>query len=53
VAESIGPEVITNVFQGIGLDLEFPHTMKQVVSFFILIVIMILRPKGLFEGKRG
>jgi branched-chain amino acid transport system permease protein len=53
VAESIGPEVITTVFRGIGLDLEFPHTMKQVVSFFILIVIMILRPKGLFEGKRG
>ncbi len=53
VAESIGPELITNIFHGIGLDLEFPHTMKQVVSFFILIVIMILRPKGLFEGKRG
>jgi branched-chain amino acid transport system permease protein len=53
VAESIGPEVITNIFRAIGLDLEFPHTMKQVVSFFILIVIMILRPKGLFEGKRG
>jgi branched-chain amino acid transport system permease protein len=53
VAESIGPELITNIFRGIGLDLEFPHTMKQVVSFFILIVIMILRPQGLFEGKRG
>jgi branched-chain amino acid transport system permease protein len=53
VAESIGPEVITNIFRGIGLDLEFPHTMKQVVSFFILIIIMILRPKGLFGGKRG
>ena len=53
VAESIGPELITSIFRGIGLDLEFPHTMKQVVSFFILIVIMILRPKGLFEGKRG
>jgi branched-chain amino acid transport system permease protein len=53
VAESIGPELITNIFRGIGLDLEFPHTMKQVVSFFILIIIMILRPKGLFEGKRG
>jgi branched-chain amino acid transport system permease protein len=53
VAESIGPEVITNIFRGIGLDLEFPHTMKQVVSFFILIVIMILRPRGLLGGKRG
>jgi branched-chain amino acid transport system permease protein len=53
VAESIGPEVITNIFHGIGLDLEFPHTMKQVVSFFILIIIMILRPKGLLGGKRG
>jgi branched-chain amino acid transport system permease protein len=53
VAESIGPELITNIFRGIGLDLEFPHTMKQVVSFFILIIIMILRPKGLFGGKRG
>ena len=53
VAESIGPELITNIFRGIGLDLEFPHTMKQVVSFFILIIIMILRPQGLFEGKRG
>ncbi len=53
VAESIGPELITSIFRGMGLDLEFPHTMKQVVSFFILIVIMILRPKGLFEGKRG
>jgi len=53
VAESIGPEVITNIFRGIGLDLEFPHTMKQVVSFFILIIIMILRPKGLLGGKRG
>jgi len=27
--------------------------MKQVVSFFILIVIMILRPQGLFGGKKG
>jgi len=53
VAESVGPELITNIFHGVGLDLEFPHTMKQVVSFFILIVIMILRPQGLFEGKRG
>jgi len=53
VAESIGPELITSIFRGVGLALEFPHTMKQVVSFFILIVIMILRPKGLFEGKRG
>jgi branched-chain amino acid transport system permease protein len=53
VAESIGPEVITNIFHGVGLDLDFPHTMKQVVSFFILIIIMILRPKGLFGGKRG
>ncbi len=52
VAESIGPELITNIFHGVGLDLEFPHTMKQVVSFFILIVIMILRPQGLFGGKR-
>jgi branched-chain amino acid transport system permease protein len=53
VAESIGPELITNLFHGVGLDLEFPHTMKQVVSFFILIVIMILRPQGLFGGKKG
>ena len=27
VAESIGPELITNIFHGVGLDLEFPHTM--------------------------
>jgi branched-subunit amino acid ABC-type transport system permease component len=53
VAESIGPELITNIFHGIGLDLDFPHTMKQVVSFFILIVIMLLRPQGLFGGKKG
>jgi branched-chain amino acid transport system permease protein len=53
VAESIGPELITNIFHGIGLDLDFPNTMKQVVSFFILIVIMILRPQGLFGGKKG
>jgi branched-chain amino acid transport system permease protein len=53
VAESVGPELITNIFHGIGLDLDFPHTMKQVVSFFILIVIMILRPQGLFGGKKG
>lgn len=53
VAESVGPELMTNLFQGIGLELEFPQTMKQVVSFFILIVIMILRPQGLFGGKRG
>ena len=53
VAESIGPELITTVFHGIGLDLDFPHTMKQVVSFFILIVIMLLRPQGLFGGKKG
>ena len=53
VAESVGPELITNIFHGIGLDVDFPHTMKQVVSFFILIVIMILRPQGLFGGKKG
>ena len=53
VAESIGPELITNLFHGIGLDLDFPHTMKQVVSVCILIVIMILRPQGLFGGKKG
>jgi branched-chain amino acid transport system permease protein len=53
VAESVGPELITNLFHGVGLDLDFPHTMKQVVSFFILIVIMILRPQGLFGGKKG
>jgi branched-chain amino acid transport system permease protein len=52
VAESVGPELITNIFHGVGLDLDFPHTMKQVVSFFILIVIMVLRPQGLFGGKR-
>jgi len=53
VAESIGPELITGLFHGVGLDLDFPNTMKQVVSFFILIVIMLLRPQGLFGGKRG
>ena len=53
VAESIGPELITNIFHGVGLDLEFPHTMKQVVSFFILIVIMLVRPEGLFGGRKG
>jgi branched-chain amino acid transport system permease protein len=53
VAESIGPELITSLFHGVGLDIDFPHTMKQVVSFFILIVIMLLRPQGLFGGRRG
>jgi branched-chain amino acid transport system permease protein len=53
VAESIGPELITSLFHGVGLDVDFPHTMKQVVSFFILIVIMLLRPQGLFGGRRG
>jgi branched-chain amino acid transport system permease protein len=53
VAESVGPELITNLFHTVGLDLDFPQTMKQVVSFFILIVIMVLRPQGLFGGKRG
>ena len=53
VAESIGPELITSLFHGVGLDIDFPHTMKQVVSFFILIVIMLLRPQGLFGGKKG
>jgi len=52
VAESIGPELITNIFHGVGLDLEFPHTMKQVVSFFILIVIMLWKPQGLFGGRK-
>ena len=53
VAESVGPELITNLFHGVGLDLDFPQTMKQVVSFFILIVIMLLRPQGLFGGRKG
>ncbi len=53
VAESLGPELITLFFHGIGLDLDFPNTMKQVVSFCILIVIMLGRPQGLFGGKRG
>jgi branched-chain amino acid transport system permease protein len=53
VAESVGPELITSLFHAVGLDLDFPQTMKQVVSFFILIVIMILRPQGLLGGKRG
>jgi len=53
VAESIGPELITSLFHGVGLDIDFPHTMKQVVSFFILIVIMLLRPQGIFGEKRG
>jgi len=53
IAESIGPELITGLFQGVGLDLEFPNTMKQVVSFFILIVILLLRPQGLFGGRRA
>ena len=53
IAESIGPELITGLFHGIGLGLDFPNTMKQVVSFFILIVIMIWRPQGLFGGKKG
>jgi branched-chain amino acid transport system permease protein len=52
VAESIGPELITNLFHGVGLDLDFPQTMKQVVSFFILIVIMLLRPQGLLGGRK-
>ncbi|MGZ3590042.1 MAG: branched-chain amino acid ABC transporter permease [Thermodesulfobacteriota bacterium] len=53
IAESIGPELITGLFHGIGLGLDFPNTMKQVVSFFILIIIMIWRPQGLFGGKKG
>ncbi len=53
VAESIGPELITSLFHGVGLDVDFPHTMKQVVSFFILIFIMLWRPQGLFGGRRG
>jgi branched-chain amino acid transport system permease protein len=53
VAESVGPELLTNLFHGVGLDIDFPHTMKQVVSFFILIIIMLLRPQGLFGGRRG
>ncbi len=53
MAESVGPELITNAFHGVGLDLDFPNTMKQVVSFFILIVIMLFRPQGLFGGKKG
>ena len=53
VAESVGPELITNLLHGIGLDLDFPHTMKQVVSFSILIIIMLFRPQGLLGGQRG
>ena len=53
IAESIGPELITGLFHGVGLDLDFPNTMKQVVSFFILIVILLLRPQGLFGGRRA
>jgi len=53
VAESVGPELITSLFHGLGLDLDFPQTMKQVVSFFILIIILLLRPQGLFGGKKG
>ena len=53
VAESVGPELMTNLFHGIGLDLDFPHTMKQVVSFSILIIIMLFKPQGLFRGQRG
>jgi branched-chain amino acid transport system permease protein len=53
IAESIGPELITGLFHGIGLGLDFPNTMKQVVSFFILIIIMIWRPQGLFGGRKG
>jgi branched-chain amino acid transport system permease protein len=52
VAESVGPELITGIFHGLGIDLDFPNTMKQVVSFFILIVIMLLRPQGLFGGEK-
>jgi branched-chain amino acid transport system permease protein len=53
IAESIGPELITGLFHGVGLNLDFPNTMKQVVSFFILIVILLLKPQGLFGGRRG
>jgi branched-chain amino acid transport system permease protein len=53
IAESIGPELITGLFHGVGLDLDFPNTMKQVISFFILIVILLLRPQGLFGGRRA
>jgi len=52
IAESIGPELITGLFHGIGLGLDFPNTMKQVVSFFILIVILLLKPQGLLGGRR-
>jgi branched-chain amino acid transport system permease protein len=29
-----------------------PATLKQVVSFSILIIIMLFRPQGLFGGKK-
>ena len=29
-----------------------PATLKQVVSFSLLIIIMLFRPQGLFGGKR-
>jgi branched-chain amino acid transport system permease protein len=53
VAESIGPELITTLLHGVGFDIDFPHTMKQVVSFCILILIMLWRPEGILGGKRG
>ena len=52
IAESIGPELITGLFHGIGLGLDFPNTMKQVVSFLILIAILLLKPQGLLGGRR-
>jgi branched-chain amino acid transport system permease protein len=32
--------------------LVLPATLKQVVSFTILIVIMLFRPQGLFGGRK-
>jgi len=52
IAESIGPELITGLFHGISLGLDFPNTMKQVVSFLILIAILLLKPQGLLGGRR-
>jgi branched-subunit amino acid ABC-type transport system permease component len=32
--------------------LVLPATMKHLVSFAILVIIMLFRPQGLFGGKR-
>lgn len=43
--------LILGVAESLG-TLFIPPSMKQVVSFTIMVVIMLLKPQGLFGGKR-